>query len=261
MTEMKSRRGHMVTDLAEALRTRIARGDFTPGDRLPSEALLSDTFGVSRTVIREAIAALRADGLVEPRQGSGVYVLEAKPADVAPFQNVDFARVSSVVELLELRTALESEAAALAAVRRSPAQEEQIVEHLTAFIAAARAGISTSQEDFALHLAIADASNNPRFGEFLRLLGANVIPRQALRPEGTDQRVNASYLPKITEEHQSIVDGILEGEPERARDAMRKHLEGSLSRYRRLLRDASVPSSAEAPLTPQPGTKRSGERR
>jgi DNA-binding FadR family transcriptional regulator len=231
----------MVTDLAETLRTRISKGEFTPGDRLPSEAVLSETYGVSRTVIREAIASLRADGLVEPRQGSGVYVLEARQSDVAPFQNVDFDRVSSVVELLELRTAVESEAAALAAIRRSPSQEEHILECLQAFMEANRGERSASQEDFALHLAIADASNNPRFGEFLRLLGANVIPRKALRPEGSELRIDTSYLSRIAEEHQRIVDAILDGDAERARQAMRVHLEGSLSRYRRLLRSAPLP--------------------
>lgn len=241
MTENKSRRGHMVTDLAETLRTRISKGEFTPGDRLPSEAVLSETYGVSRTVIREAIASLRADGLVEPRQGSGVYVLEARQSDVAPFQNVDFDRVSSVVELLELRTAVESEAAALAAIRRSPSQEEHILECLQAFMEANRGERSASQEDFALHLAIADASNNPRFGEFLRLLGANVIPRKALRPEGSELRIDTGYLSRIAEEHQRIVDAILDGDAERARQAMRVHLEGSLSRYRRLLRSAPLP--------------------
>ncbi|MEQ9040028.1 MAG: FadR/GntR family transcriptional regulator [Silicimonas sp.] len=248
MTEQKSRRGHMVTDLVETLRTRIAQGEFNPGDRLPSEALLSETYGVSRTVIREAIASLRADGLVEPRQGSGVYVLEGKQSDVAPFQNVDFARVSSVVELLELRTAVESEAAALAAIRRSPTQEEQILECLQAFMEASQSERSTSQEDFALHLAIADASNNPRFGEFLRLLGVNVIPRRALRPEGSDHKINTGYLSGIADEHQMIVDAILDGDAERARQRMRDHLEGSLSRYRRLLRSASAapPESAQA---------------
>lgn len=241
MTENKSRRGHMVTDLAETLRTRISKGEFTPGDRLPSEAVLSETYGVSRTVIREAIASLRADGLVEPRQGSGVYVLEARQSDVAPFQNVDFDRVSSVVELLELRTAVESEAAALAAIRRSPSQEEHILECLQAFMEANRGERSASQEDFALHLAIADASNNPRFGEFLRLLGGNVIPRKALRPEGSELRIDTSYLSRIAEEHQKIVDAILDGDAERARQAMCVHLEGSLSRYRRLLRSAPLP--------------------
>lgn len=246
MTVNKSRRGHMVTDLAETLRARIAKGEFTPGDRMPSEAVLSETYGVSRTVIREAIASLRADGLVEPRQGSGVYVLEVRQTDVAPFQNVDFDRVSSVVELLELRTAVESEAAALAAIRRSPSQEEQILECLRAFMEANQVERSASQEDFALHLAIADASNNPRFGEFLRLLGANVIPRRALRPEGSNQRIDTAYLARIAEEHQRIVDAILDGDAERARQAMRNHLEGSLSRYRRLLRSTPLPAEAQA---------------
>ena len=228
----------MVTDLVESLRARILDGEFKPGDRMPSEALLTETYGVSRTVIREAIAALRADGLVEPRQGSGVYILEAKPSDVAPFHNVDFARISSVVELLELRTAVESEAAALAAIRRSPSQEEKILESLRDFPGSEGETGSASQADFALHLAIADASNNPRFGEFLSMLGVNVIPRRALRPVGSDQRVDDAYLSRIAEEHQLIVDAILDGDSDRARQAMRTHLDGSLARYRRLLRSA-----------------------
>ena len=225
----------MVIDLAETLRMQIKNGDYAPGDRLPSEAHLSETYGVSRTVIREAIAALRADGLVRPRQGSGVYVLKAKPAADPPFLNVDYDRVSSVVEVLELRAAVESDAAALAAIRRSPTQEEKIIECLRNFLACEHEGKSTSEADFALHLAIADASNNGRFSELLRLLGVNSIPRRALRPEGSERRVDENYLSLIGDEHQQIVDAILEGNPDEARQAMRVHLEGSLMRYRKLL--------------------------
>ena len=98
-------------------------GQFPPGSRLPSEAQLTEAHGVSRTVVREAIAALRADRLVEARQGAGVFVLEAEvPAPTPLFlRNIDHERVSSMIELLELRTAVEVEAAGLAALRRSPA--------------------------------------------------------------------------------------------------------------------------------------------
>lgn len=235
MADSRSRRGHMVVDLAETLRSQIKGGDYAPGDRLPSEAHLSETYGVSRTVIREAIAALRADGLVRPRQGSGVYVLKTEPTEDPPFLNVNYDRVSSVVEILELRAALESEAAALAAVRRSPAQEEKIIECMRKFLSCERDGTPTSEADFALHIAIAESSNNRRFSELLRLLGVNSIPRRALRPEGAERQVDEDYLSLIGDEHQQIVDAILDGNAEDARQAMRVHLEGSLMRYRKLL--------------------------
>ncbi|MCG6903286.1 MAG: FadR family transcriptional regulator [Rhodobacter sp.] len=238
--EMRSRRGHMVTDLADKLRRQISGGEYVPGDRLPSEAELCKTHGVSRTVVREAIASLRADDLVEPRQGSGVYVLQPKPVVTAPFSDVDYDRISSVVELLELRMAVEAEAAALAAARRSPAQEEQIVHALRAFVLQVREHLPTSEADFALHLAIAEASNNSRIVEFLRLLGVNSIPRQALRPSGTGQKVDDAYLTLIIGEHEKIVDAILDGSPGEARQKMRTHLEGSLSRYRKLLRSSGA---------------------
>ena len=95
----------LVETVRDALRQQIAAGTYPPGSRLPSEAQMTRDFEVSRTVVREAVASLRADGLVEPRQGAGVFVL-APPAPVdLPFQNIDFVRISSMIELLELRTA------------------------------------------------------------------------------------------------------------------------------------------------------------
>lgn len=104
----------LVETVRDALREQIAAGAYSPGSRLPSEAQMTKEFGVSRTVIREAVASLRADGLVAPHQGAGFFV-PAPPAPVElPFQNIDFVRISSMIELLELRTAVVAEAAALA---------------------------------------------------------------------------------------------------------------------------------------------------
>lgn len=119
--------GNLVVQVSAELRQSIQSGSVKAGDKLPSEAKLTEAFGVSRTVIREAIAALRADGLVEARQGAGVFVREAPPQEALPFQDLDYNRISSVIELLELRTGVEVEAAGLAAVRRSPQQEEAII--------------------------------------------------------------------------------------------------------------------------------------
>jgi GntR family transcriptional repressor for pyruvate dehydrogenase complex len=214
-------RGSLVVKTSDELKEAIQAGTFKPGMKLPSEAKLTESMGVSRTVIREAIAALRADGLVEARQGAGVFVLEAQPQETLPFQNLNYERISSVIELLELRTGVEIEAAGLAAVRRSPQQEENIFICHRQVLSCLEAGQSTAEADFALHIAIADASNNPRFREFLTMIGNGVIPRAALH---------------LHKEHEQIIEAIATGDEDGAREAMRSHLKGSQMRYRAILR-------------------------
>lgn len=230
---VRGKDGNLVRRLSERLREAVVSGEFKAGDKLPSEAQLTSVHGVSRTVVREAIAALRSEGLVKARQGAGVFVVELAEPEPAPFKNIDYARISSVLEMLELRTAVESEAASLAALRRSPQQEETILTCLNAVLAATEHGQSSVDADFALHLAIADASNNPRFREFLVMIGNSVIPRHAL---GMTPEASADYLARLGNEHNQIVDAISAGDRDGAREAMRRHLEGSQARYRAMLR-------------------------
>lgn len=229
--------------MRDALKAQIESGRYKPGDRLPSEAQLTKEFAVSRTVVREAVASLSADGLLEPRQGAGIFVLQ--PPDIVdlPFQNIDFVRISSMIEMLELRTAIEVEAAGLAAQRRSPAQEEQIVESYRKIGALAKESKSTVEADFEFHLAIADATNNPRFREFLVMIGPSLIPRHALGASSTDPATK-SYLDVLDKEHEEILSAILDGDEARARNAMRHHLKGSQSRYRSLLRSSMQEQTA-----------------
>ncbi|WGW02998.1 FadR/GntR family transcriptional regulator [Tropicibacter oceani] len=229
--------GTLVHSTKQALSARILGGEFALGARLPSEARLCEEYGVSRTVIREAIASLRADGLVEPRRGAGVFVVKDTLDSGLPFTDVDYDRVSSVIEVLELRTAIEIESARIAATRRSAAQIERILEAADDVPRRARDGQATAEADFAFHLAIAEATGNPRFVEVLTMLGAAAIPRKALRP-ATEHRSLDSYLTLIDEEHRQIVDAILDQDPDAAGVAMRRHLEGAQKRYRKLLRRA-----------------------
>jgi len=233
--DMDKPSGTLVVQVADILRKAIRAGQYEPGDKLPSEARLTEEHGVSRTVVREAIAALRSDGLVEPRRGAGVFVLEPVAAPGLPFPNVDHARISSIIELRELRAAGEVEAAGLAAVRRSPIQEEVILDRHRAVGACIANGEPTSAADFALHKAIAEATSNPRFVEFIALMGQNAIPRAALS-DATGE-VSQSYLSQIHEEHTRIVGAISNGDAEEAREAMRTHLLGSQRRYRALLQN------------------------
>jgi GntR family transcriptional regulator, transcriptional repressor for pyruvate dehydrogenase complex len=239
LEENRPRQGLTHRVIAE-LRGQIDRGELKPGDKLPTEQALVRHFGVSRTVIREAIAGLRADGLVLPRQGVGVFVLEREaPNAELPLLTLPTRKISDIIESLELRTAVEVEAAGLAAARCLPAQEAEIHSRLRDFEARVQAGEPTTAEDFAFHVAVAEAANNQQFKEFLAFLGRRTIPRSQLR-----QAVGASIDPpasddKLYGEHCAIFEAILARDPEAARAAMRRHLAGSMERYRALIRPTS----------------------
>jgi len=235
--ERRPRQGLTHRVIAE-LRDRIARGELKPGDKLPTEQALIQHFGVSRTVIREAIAGLRADGLVEPRQGVGVFVLEpTAPNAELPLLTLPSRKISDIIESLELRTAVEVEAAGLAASRCSPAQEAEIHSRLKDFEARVKAGESTEAEDFAFHVAVAEAANNQQFKEFLSFLGRRTIPRSQLRRAVGSTVAPPASEEKLFEEHRAIFEAILARDPDGARAAMRRHLAGSLERYRQLMRN------------------------
>lgn len=228
-------RKNLVGTVSQRLREAILAGDFQPGDKLPSEAGLTKRYDVSRTVIREAIASLRADGLVEARHGVGVFVLGHQPAPSITLQPYDTSRISSIIEMLELRAAVEIEAAGLAAARRSPAQIEAIIERFDDLSALIAEGKPTTAADFAFHIAIAHATNNPRFREFFEMMGRSLIPRSALQ-DGKPENTTPGYLDQIQAEHKRIAEAILERDEEGAREAVRTHLKGSLQRYRNLIR-------------------------
>src|SRR3954449_4241917 len=147
--------------LTQQLFTRLASditsGKLAPGSRLPTEQEMIAATGVSRTVVREAVAHLRAEGLVMTRQGVGAFVAAHARR---PFR-IDVHALSSlheVIEVMELRTGIEIEAAGLAADRASPAQIKTIAECLDAVDTAIKRGGDAIDQDFALHCAIADAT-------------------------------------------------------------------------------------------------------
>ncbi len=229
-------RGGLVKQVGDTLRREIGSGRFEVGDKLPSQAELSVRLGVSRTVVREAIASLQADGLLKARQGAGVFVTARSSPAGRIFQAIDHARISSMLEMLELRSAVEIEAAGLAALRRSPAHEEAIFRAHHAAAELIAGGQLSAQADLAFHCAIAAATNNPRFVEFLDLLGQSAIPRTAM-PAADGAPLVAPELDSLAEEHRRIAQAISASDEAEAREAMRVHLKGSQQRYRRLIRE------------------------
>ena len=228
-------RKSLTEQVREALAARIAGDSLKPGDRLPSERELIAEFGVSRTVVRDAIARLRAEGQVESRQGAGVFV-----RDAALPQTLDdrVATLSSIVETIEVRAAIEIEAARLAALRGSPAQLTEIGVRWEDMQRAESAEESEAA-DLAFHLAIAAATNNRRFVEFFDFLGSRTIPRAQLRALRQAPPAPPDYAERLLQEHRAISDAIFAGDADAAGEAMRRHLTTSLDRYISLIRASS----------------------
>ncbi len=225
---------NLTEELVARIAAEIRSGRLAPGARLPTEQKLMLAMGVSRTVVREAVSALRAEGLVTTRQGSGAFV--AVDASRIPFR-IDpegMSSIEDVLEVMELRLAVEVEAAALAAERMTPETVAPVSRALRAIEAAIGRGESGISEDFAFHRAIAVASGNPRFAELLEYLGGHVIPRQSVRVSVGTPEEQRQYLVGIQKEHARIHEAIAAGHSAEARKAMRTHLTRSLTRYRRL---------------------------
>ena len=221
-------------EIAQQLRTRILNESLAPGQRLPTEQELGAQFGVSRNVVREAIARLKLTGLVETRHGVGTFVC----ADIAmrPFEvsHDDLMDLGQIIQVHQLRVEIESGAAALAATHRTKTQLETLqlawkkVEQSSADWQIA----AHSAVDF--HLAVAQAANNPHF---VRIMGhlSHVI-HHAVRTFRF-RNTGTTRIDEIGDEHGLIVDAIARQDSAGARQAMRTHLDNGMARYRKLLGD------------------------
>jgi DNA-binding FadR family transcriptional regulator len=220
--------------LFEQLAEQIKRGRLGAGARLPTEEGLSRAARVSRTVVREAVAALRAEGLVVTRQGVGAFV-SAAPQQ-APFR-IDAERMHNLEEILhvmELRLCVEIESAGLAAERATRAQVRAIGAALEAMDRATAQGRAAVDEDLELHRTIAEGTRNPQFPRFLQFIGRHLIPRHIVSGMPGTMGGQRAYLELLQIEHRRIVAAIRNGDPKAAREAMRRHLTRSLKRYRKL---------------------------
>jgi DNA-binding FadR family transcriptional regulator len=220
--------------LFEQLAEQIKSGKLAPGARLPTEEALTRAARVSRTVVREAVAALRAEGLVITRQGVGAFVSAAPQHAPFRIEPERMQTLGDVLNVMELRLGVEIESAGIAAERASRSQVKAIGLALDAIERAAASGKSAVDEDLGFHRAIADATGNPEFGRFLQFIGRHLIPRRTV--SGLPKRMGGrkAYLELIQEEHRRIFAAIRERTPSAAREAMRRHLTRSLERYRKL---------------------------
>ncbi|QNP59046.1 FadR/GntR family transcriptional regulator [Paenacidovorax monticola] len=231
--------------VAHLLAQQIRTGTYPVNARLPTESAMSEQYGVSRTVVREAVSRLRSDGLVETRQGSGTVVCDPRASDafrLAPAP--DHNPAQGVLQILELRRGIEAEMAALAAERRSAAEMKQIQAALEAIDTAVAAGGDGVAEDLAFHLAISRAAHNSHYTDLLGMLtralqdAIHVTRSNEARREGLAQQVRA--------EHQMLCDAIRARDPQAAREAAHGHMGNTAARLRKAGRGFWTGSLREA---------------
>lgn len=229
----------VMNDLTEKIRC----GLYKPGDKLPTEPEVMAEQGVSRTVVREAMSRLQASGLVETRHGVGTFVLQ--PTTQLPGLDLTTAvTFRDVLAMLELRISLETEAAGLAAMRRTDEELARMRIAVAAFEEGVRKGERSIDADFEFHLQIALATHNKYFEEFYRHLGTTTIPRTRLDTSKFSPEPGQNYLLRTNREHENILDGIARQDPQAASAAMRMHLTNSRERLRRASETAQQGDSA-----------------
>lgn len=215
---------HQVADVLEA---EIRAGRLGKDDRLPTEAALVVQFAVSRTVIREAVSRLKSIGLVASRQGSGVYV---KGAIFSPlsFDAKHVVSKQAVIQMAEVRRALEAEVAGLAALRRSAKDVYHINQAIAALDTTVKAGGDGVEQDINFHRAIADAAQNPFLISTLDYL------RQFLQGAIAVTRANEArrldFAQQVQREHQTIAQAISAGDAAKARQAAARHMNNAIKR-------------------------------
>ena len=217
----------LADQVASTLETEIRAGRIQASEKLPTEAALAQQFQVSRTVVREAISRLKSLGLVDSRQGSGVYV-QAPGIEPLHFELPHAASREAVMQIVEVRRALESEVAELAAQRRSDADVQAIRTAMQRISDAMQAGRDGAMEDVEFHRAIARAAGNPFLISTLDYLARFL--QGATRVTRANEARRTDFAQAVTQEHEQIVRAIEAGDARAARNAATEHMCNALRR-------------------------------
>ena len=217
---------NLPSQVARMISAEIFSGRIRAGDRLPTERELAGSFGVSRNVVREAIAKLRFDGVVETRQGVGVFILGKESRSVLRIDAEILRDESLMSSLFELRSIIEVEAAGLAAGRRN---RKDLAAIKTAMLTLynSEGSDSSADADIEFHRAIVQATDNVYVATFINFIWEHVRTSIAKANLHLD---HATRTPINRKEHTAIYDAIKDRDVERARECMRVHIANAMGR-------------------------------
>jgi DNA-binding FadR family transcriptional regulator len=236
MSEMNVRRverkPHLAEHIVQSLSDEIGSGRLRPGDRLPTEHFLSENFGVSRNVVREAIATLRSQGLIKTRQGLGAFVAAAEQVS-EPLQPVSVHLLegdNTIRNMFEVRAALESQAAALAAARMTPRKLKAIQDAVERMRYTGAPSAQTVNADLDFHRAVAAASGNDYLAAMIRTVLEPMRPLFAAN--FARQGPMFGKIPHAARaEHESLVQAFTDKNAAAAREIMGQHIVSAASRF------------------------------
>ncbi|WP_299055858.1 FadR/GntR family transcriptional regulator [uncultured Nocardioides sp.] len=223
--------GGLAARVVSGLKDRVLAGELAPGTRLPSEAELIETYGVSRTVVREAVGQLRAEGLVETHQGRGSFVLAVPEPSTFSLESSAIRSQHDVLAMIDFRLGVECEAAALAARAITPESAEAVRAALAQLETAAPS--DAVEADFAFHRAIAAATGNRFYLDLLDSLGPMMIMLPRTRLGDAHSHSEAEHVARVQREHAQVADAVMAGDARTAHAAMRVHLGNTRRRLTR----------------------------
>jgi GntR family transcriptional repressor for pyruvate dehydrogenase complex len=219
----------LVEHVLSAIRAEIEAGRFAPSSRLPAEKALSVHLGVSRPVLREAIARLKADGLLITKKGSGAYVADTPVGNTFRLPAVD-QEGTTLRDVFELRYWAEMAAAEMAALRRTTEQLARMQAALTRMTEQANDIAIAAAADLEFHNTIAMATHNPAFLAFVEFISVQLLQTRKVSWENAAKYAGGPA--EAQQEHHAIYDAIAAGNPSAARQAAQAHLLGAARRMR-----------------------------
>ncbi len=214
--------------VAAVIARQIGEGRYLPGAKLPPESQLSEVFGVSRSVVREAISRLKTEGLLDSRQGKGVMVLGPAARTAFRMEGIDRLSQQELAQFYEMRAVIESETAALAARRRNSADLKRLRGCLTRMAQAVEEGTDGTGPDVEFHRIIAEASGNRYLKDLMEFLNARA--GQVIRTARDHSSRSARLPSQVQQEHENIFQAISAGDAEAARSISQHHLQNAARR-------------------------------
>lgn len=229
MSEINNQRVYI--KVVNHLKKEIEKNNILPGNILPTERNLASKLKCSRTSVKEAMAVMESEGLIEIKRGSGSRLLKNDIEDILlRMQLIINSSSSSIINLIELREAIETKSAYLAALRREEKDLIGINNSLVDLKKAIRNKEIAAKEDLSFHINIAKASKNLLFVEVMYLISNRLLDK--LKESRSETKKHPGESEKVYKEHTRIFEAIEESDPDLASQMMRNHLNNVKKRYK-----------------------------
>jgi GntR family transcriptional repressor for pyruvate dehydrogenase complex len=246
---MRRTQGNLTERVTASLSEKIDRGTYAVGEKLPTEQFLCDEFGVSRTVIREAIASLRSNGRLISRQGVGVFVQSPAPSNESDGP-IRVADIHTAMQVLEFRLAIEPVSAALAAQRRTAEGMSGLLHAFDRLKAIDVQNLTAAAHaDWDFHIAVGRVTENSCFVDSMERYRDSILFDIEIKHRHRENKDWAGHFSMVSDDHGAILAAISLGEPEAAREAMTRHLTRSLMRYRGIVESSARDSAGKMMVT------------